>query len=51
VHMFCLSSRRATARIYPGGRAEFRTDPMWFTDYSRRATVEWERPEKAEAAE
>ena len=27
VHMFCLSSRRATARVFPDGRAEFRTDP------------------------
>ena len=42
VHMFCLSSRRAVARIYADGRVEFRTDPMWFTDYSRRATVEWD---------
>src|SRR5216683_2759276 len=50
VHMFCLSSRRATARIYADGRAEFRTDPEWFTDYMRRSTVEWERP-IAEAAE
>ena len=39
VHMFCLSSRRATARVFPDGRAEFRTDPEWFTDYMRRATV------------
>src|SRR6266700_3806244 len=50
VHMFCLSSRRACARVHADGRAEFRTDPMWFTDYMRRATVEWERP-MAEAAE
>jgi L(+)-tartrate dehydratase alpha subunit len=50
VHMFCLSSRRATARVHADGRAEFRTDPMWFTDYMRRTTVEWERP-MAEAAE
>lgn len=41
VHMFCLSSRRATARVYADGRATFRTDPEWFTDYSRRETVEW----------
>ena len=27
VHMFCLSSRRACARVHPDGRAEFRTDP------------------------
>ena len=50
VHMFCLSSRRACARILADGRAQFRTDPMWFTDYMRRETVEWERP-SAEAAE
>ena len=42
VHMFCLSSRRATARIHGDGRVEYRTDPEWFTDYSRRTTVEWE---------
>jgi L(+)-tartrate dehydratase alpha subunit len=41
VHMFCLSSRRAVARIYADGKVEYRTDPMWFTDYSRRSTVEW----------
>jgi len=52
VHMFCLSSRRAVARIFADGRAEFRTDPEWFTDYSRRATVEWEAPGAgAQAAE
>lgn len=50
VHMFCLSSRRACARVYADGRVVFRTDPMWFTDYSRRETVEWQ-PEAAEAAE
>jgi len=41
VHAFCLSSRRAVARIYDDGRVEFRTDPAWFTDYQRRETVEW----------
>jgi L(+)-tartrate dehydratase alpha subunit len=50
VHMFCLSSRRACARIHADGRVSFRTDPMWFTDYSRRETVEWQR-EAIEAAE
>ena len=39
VHMFCLSSRRATARIHDDGRIEYRTDPEWFTEYSRRTTV------------
>ena len=41
VHAFCLSSRRAVARIYDDGRVEFRTDPAWFTDYQRREIVEW----------
>jgi L(+)-tartrate dehydratase alpha subunit len=40
VHMFCLSSRRACARIADGGASTFRTDPMWFTDYMRREGVE-----------
>ena len=51
VHMFCLSSRRATARVYPDGRAEFRSDPQWFTDYMRRTGVEWQEPAHASAAE
>jgi L(+)-tartrate dehydratase alpha subunit len=50
VHMFCLSSRRACARIHADGRVAFRTDPIWFTDYSRRETVEWQ-PAAAVAAE
>ena len=50
VHMFCLSSRRACARVFADGRVEFRTDPMWFTEYMRRETLEWERS-AAEAAE
>jgi L(+)-tartrate dehydratase alpha subunit len=41
LHAFCLSSRRATARIHPDGRVEFRTDPQWFTDYYRRTGVDW----------
>jgi len=40
IHQFCLSSRRATARIHPDGRVEFRSDPQWFTDYYRRAGIE-----------
>lgn len=42
VHAFCLSSRRAVARVFPDGRVEHRTDPDWFTPYQRRETVEWE---------
>ncbi len=47
VHTFCLSSRRATARIHADGRVEHRTDPQWFTPYMRREGVEW-TPELAE---
>lgn len=42
IHTFCLSSRRATARIHADGSIEYRTDPQWFTPYSRRETVEWQ---------
>jgi len=41
VHTFCLSSRRATARLHANGEVDFRTDPQWFTPYLRRDTVEW----------
>ena len=41
VHAFCLSSRRAVARIYADGRVQYRTDPNWFTPYMRRETVGW----------
>ncbi len=40
VHSFCLSSRRAVARIHPGGEVEYRTDPNWFTPYHRREGIE-----------
>ncbi|MDJ0957573.1 MAG: fumarate hydratase [Arenicellales bacterium] len=41
VHTFCLASRRATVRIHADGHLEYRTDPQWFSKYSRRETVEW----------
>lgn len=47
LHAFCLSSRRATVRLHADGRAEFRTDPTWFTPYMRRETVSWEKPQSA----
>ncbi|MCK0167341.1 fumarate hydratase [Jannaschia sp. S6380] len=47
VHAFCLSSRRAVARIHADGRVEPRTDPDWFTDYRRRETVDWAPPAMA----
>ena len=40
VHSFCLSSRRASARIHPSGEVEYRTDPQWFTPFYRREGVE-----------
>jgi len=42
VHTFCLSSRRATARIHADGSIAYRTDPRWFTPYMRRETIGWE---------
>jgi len=50
VHSFCLSSRRATARLHADGSIEYRTDPRWFTPYMRRDTVEWAPAETARAA-
>ncbi|MEM7240527.1 MAG: fumarate hydratase [Pseudomonadota bacterium] len=41
VHAFCLSSRRAVARIHADGSVVFRTDPDWFTPFQRRETVTW----------
>ncbi len=41
VHAFCLSSRRAVARISSDGEVTYRTDPGWFTPYMRRDRVEW----------
>jgi len=42
VHCFCLSSRRATARLRSDGSVEYRTDPEWFTPYMRRNSVDWD---------
>ena len=39
VHSFCLSSRRAVARLHADGGIEYRTDPKWFTDYHRREGI------------
>ncbi|MEM8978292.1 MAG: fumarate hydratase [Pseudomonadota bacterium] len=47
VHAFCLSSRRAVARIHADGRVEHRTDPDWFTPYQRRETVDWAPAQEA----
>lgn len=42
VHSFCLSSRRATARLYADGSIDYRSDPNWFTDYHRRNDIDWQ---------
>ena len=47
VHAFCLSSRRAVARIHADGRVEHRTDPDWFTPYQRRETIDWDPIQEA----
>ena len=39
IHTFCFASRRASARLWPDGQVEFRTDPQWFTDYYRREGI------------
>ena len=44
IHTFCLSSRRATARIFKDGSIEYRTNPEWFTPYMRRESVDWPTP-------
>ena len=40
VHTFCLSSRRATARLHADGSISYRTDPDWFTPYMRREGIQ-----------
>ncbi|MDA0655162.1 MAG: fumarate hydratase [Proteobacteria bacterium] len=50
VHSFCLSSRRATARLHSSGAVDYGTDPNWFTPYQRRDTVTWETKSPAKAA-
>jgi L(+)-tartrate dehydratase alpha subunit len=40
IHQFCLSSRRATARLHGDGSVERRADPEWFSDYYRREGLE-----------
>lgn len=42
IHTFCLSSRRATARIQADGSVAYRSDPRWFTPYMRRESIGWE---------
>lgn len=50
VHTFCLSSRRATARIHADGSIDYRTDPKWFTPYMRRETIGWQTHQAASSS-
>lgn len=47
IHAFCLSSRRATARIYADGSVQLRSEPNWFTPYMRRNEISWQQVEKS----
>ena len=37
---FCTALRRATARVFPDGRIEYRDNPEWFTPYYRRTGID-----------
>ena len=50
MHCFCLSSRRATARVAADGGISYRTDPQWFTPYLRREGIAWAGAEVGAAA-
>ncbi len=40
ISQFCNTLRRATARIYPSGKVDYRDNPQWFTSYYRRTSIE-----------
>jgi len=40
IQQFCYAQRRKTVRIFENNTVEFRENPMWFTDYYRRDTIE-----------
>jgi L(+)-tartrate dehydratase alpha subunit len=40
IQHFCYAQRRQCARILADNTVAYREDPMWFTDYYRRDTVE-----------
>ncbi len=40
IQQFCYAQRRKTVRIFDDNTTEYREDPMWFTDYYRRSTIE-----------
>ena len=40
IQQFCYAQRRQTVRLFPDNTLEYREDPMWFTPYYRRDTIE-----------
>ncbi|MDI7259828.1 MAG: fumarate hydratase [Thermodesulfobacteriota bacterium] len=39
IHQHCNAVRRASARIYPTNKVEYKDSPDWFTPYYRRKTI------------
>ena len=40
IHQLCQASRRGIVRVHMDGRVETRSEPSWFSPYSRRLGVE-----------
>ncbi|MBW1994898.1 MAG: fumarate hydratase [Deltaproteobacteria bacterium] len=40
IQHFCYAQRRKTARVFSDNTVSWREDPMWFTQYYRRDTIE-----------
>ena len=40
IQQFCYAQRRWTVRLYSDNKLEYREDPMWFTPFYRRDTIE-----------
>lgn len=39
IHQHCNAVRRASARIYPSNKVEYKDNPTWFTSYYRRKNL------------
>ena len=40
IQQFCYAQRRKSVRVYSDNTVEYRENPMWFTPYYRRDTIE-----------
>ena len=40
IQQFCYAQRRHTVRLFSDNTLEYREDPMWFTPFYRRDTIE-----------